>query len=471
MELSKENILCTTDKGMAVFRYFIPVPFRVGRNFLNPLYADKNTSCNVFFDRRNDCYRLKDFGNDDYSGDCFAFVGKFCGLDCNHPAEFMQILEKINSELHLGLTDKKENKPASNLSKRPSVSPLVIQPSFVPVKKVRPYNIVQKNFSQAELAWWAQYGITERTLLSFQTVSLNRFESENREGKPFYFISTEKEPVYAYMGKQHIKVYRPMSKIRFVQGGNIPEHFCFGMEQLPAKGDLLFITGGEKDVMALAAHGFHAICFNSETSHVPTGTIHKLSYRFKHIVLLFDVDKTGLESSQKQVQTLAAYSVKRLLLPLAGTKEEKDVADFFRLEHTSEDLTGLFLHLLDTLYSETMSALKSCEVDFDNPPPVAQMIISVNDVPLGTQGNLLCITGGEGTGKSNYVAALIAGAIRQQGICIDTLGVTVNENPREKAVLFYDTEQSEVQLYKNINNLLQRSKRLSLPDCLFHFFL
>ena len=27
------------------------------------------------------------------------------------------------------------------------------------------------------------------------------------------------------------------------------------------------------------------------------------------------------------------------------------------------------------------------------------MIVSVNDVPLGTQGNLLCITGGEGTGK------------------------------------------------------------------------
>ena len=40
-----------------------------------------------------------------------------------------------------------------------------------------------------------------------------------------------------------------------------------------------------------------------------------------------------------------------------------------------------------------MSALKSCELDFNNTPPVAQMIVSVNGVPLGTQGNLLCITG------------------------------------------------------------------------------
>ena len=79
------------------------------------------------------------------------------------------------------------------------------------------------------------------------------------------------------------------------------------------------------------------------------------------------------------------------------------------------------------------------------------MIVSVNDVPLGTQGNLLCITGGEGTGKSNYVAALIAGAIRPTGTDVDALGVTLHENSRNKAVLFYDTEQSEVQLYKNIS--------------------
>ena len=446
---------------MVVFRHFIPVPFQVGRNFLNPLYEDKRASCNVYFDRRNDCYRLKDFGNDDYSGDCFAFVGKLCGLDCNRPAEFMQILERINAELHLGLAEVKDYKP---MPKRPSVATAVVSSlQTVPLKSARPYTITKKSFSPAELEWWAQYGIPEKVLLSFQVASLSRYDSESREGKPFYFLSSDKEPMYGYLGKQHIKVYRPLSEIRFVQGGIIPEHFCFGLERLPAKGDLLFITGGEKDVMALAAHGFHAVCFNSETSHIPLDTIHKLSYRFKHIVLLFDVDKTGLESSEKQAQALAAYGVKRLLLPLSGSKGEKDAADYFRLGHTHADLIGLFLHFLDTLYSETMSALKSCEVDFSNPPPAAQVIVSVNDVPLGTQGNLLCVTGGEGTGKSNYVAALIAGAIRQQDARIDTLGVSVSDNPDEKAVLFYDTEQSEVQLHKNINNLLRRGKRLTMP--------
>ena len=83
--------------------------------------------------------------------------------------------------------------------------------------------------------------------------------------------------------------------------------------------------------------------------------------------------------------------------------------------------------------------LKSCEIDFNNPPAKAQEIISAGDVPLGTQGNLCCITGGEGTGKSNYVAALVAGSIRSEDIQIDTLGINVSENTKHKAVLLYDT--------------------------------
>ena len=94
----------------------------------------------------------------------------------------------------------------------------------------------------------------------------------------------------------------------------------------------------------------------------------------------------------KREEELRLYGVKRLVLPLSGQKEEKDISDYFALGNSREDLIRLFLEYLDTLYNEAMSALKSCELDFNNPPPVAQMIVSVNGVPLGTQGNLLCIT-------------------------------------------------------------------------------
>ena len=462
---NKEDILLLTDKGLAVFKYYIPFSFKLGRNFLNPLYKDSKASCNVYFDRRNGMYKMKDFGNDDYSGDCFALVGKLNGLNCKEPKDFVQILAIIR-DMHLGLSDKSEMRISSTTS-----VPVIAEVTHVPKrKKARPYTLAQKSFTAAELAFWGESGITQEVLKLFQVVSLKKFSSENNEGKPFSIVATDKEPVFGYTAKQYVKVYRPHSEMRFLYAGDFGENYCFGLEQLPAKGDLLFITGGEKDVMSLTVHGFHAICFNSETVTIPVGIIHRLSFRFKHIVLLYDVDKAGLDSSAKQELALKNYGVKRLLLPLEGTKVEKDISDFFRLGNSREDLIKLFLDYLDTIYSETMSALKSCEVDFNNPPPVAQMVVSVNDVPLGTQGNILCITGGEGTGKSNYVTALIAGAIGQseknKDKAMDTLGVSVSENSKRKAILFYDTEQSEVQTYKNITNLLKRCGRETMPEYL-----
>ena len=462
---NKEDILLLTDKGLAVFKYYIPFSFKLGRNFLNPLYKDSKASCNVYFDRRNGMYKMKDFGNDDYSGDCFALVGKLNGLNCKEPKDFVQILAIIR-DMHLGLSDKSEMRISSTTS-----VPVIAEVTHVPKrKKARPYTLAQKSFTAAELAFWGESGITQEVLKLFQVVSLKKFSSENNEGKPFSIVATDKEPVFGYTAKQYVKVYRPHSEMRFLYAGDFGENYCFGLEQLPAKGDLLFITGGEKDVMSLTVHGFHAICFNSETVTIPVGIIHRLSFRFKHIVLLYDVDKAGLDSSAKQELALKNYGVKRLLLPLEGTKVEKDISDFFRLGNSREDLIKLFLDYLDTIYSETMSALKSCEVDFNHPPPVAQMVVSVNDVPLGTQGNILCITGGEGTGKSNYVTALIAGAIGQsdnnKDKVMDTLGVSVCENSKRKAILFYDTEQSEVQTYKNITNLLRCCGRETMPEYL-----
>lgn len=458
--MNKEDILQATDRGLSVFRHYLPVPFRIGKKFLNPLYKDTKASCNVYYDRRHSVYKMKDFGNEEYSGDCFELVGTMTGLSCRNAKDFVEIMRIIDHDLHLGLADGYEN--CVDTSSVQVVCPPT--PEQV-IKKIRPYNIVPRAFNETDRIFWSKSGITEHTLNKYNVRPLHSFSSVNQEGKSYTLTETAQEPMYGYVGDKYIKIYRPRSEMRFLYAGDLGDNYCFGLDQLSAKGDLLFITGGEKDVMSLAANGFHAICFNSETTVIPTSVLMLLSYRFKHIVLLYDMDKTGLEVSAKRQEELKPFALKRLLLPLSGTKEEKDVTDYFALGHTHDDLLRLFLNHLDSLYKEDMSALKSCELDFNNPPPVAQMIVSVNDVPLGTQGNLLCITGGEGTGKSNYVAALIAGAVKPENAeGIDTLGVSIEGNPKGKAVLFYDTEQSEVQLYKNVSTLLRRCGRDTMPE-------
>ncbi len=463
--LNKDELLRQTNNGLNVFKHYISVQWKTGRNFLNPLYEDRKASCNVYFDRRNNIYRIKDFGNDNYSGDCFFFVGQLKGLDCNNGADFVEILKTINRDMSLGLdsSDYATHIPQSVPQKNNSTIP--------ELPKIKPYNITQQKFTQKELDFWLRSGITPEILKLYRAVSLKEFRSENKDGKSFSYTSSENEPLFGYIGKRYVKIYRPFSEVRFLYGGNIGDSYCFGLEQLPAKGDTLFITGGEKDVMTLAAHGFHAICFNSETSTIPTGIIYKLTFRFKHIVLLYDADKTGIDSAMKHEKALVEYGVKRLVLPLSGEKKDKDITDYFSKGNSRKDFRQLFLDFLDNLYNETMTMLKSCEIDFNNPPAKAEEVISAGDVPLGTQGNILCITGGEGTGKSNYVAALIAGSIIKDNRTIDTLGVTVRDNSDNKAVLLYDTEQSEVQLFKNVSNLLKRAKLNEKPEELRAFSL
>ena len=467
--IGKDEILTRTNNGLDVFRHYLPVKWRVGRNFLNPLYDDHKASCNVYYDRRSGTYKMKDFGNGDYSGDCFFLVAKLKGLDCKNAADFVEVLETIDRELCLGIAGygqaaMQDKRPLQIV--RPERDSTREEPEKTEAENRRiakSFQAIEKPFGESELVYWGASGITEETLHRYGVVSLQEYRSETRDGRPFGFSSTPAEPMFGYKGKWGIKVYRPKSELRFVYGGHTGEGYCFGLEQLPSKGDLLFITGGEKDVLTLAAHGFHAVCFNSETSPVPQKFLRKVSYRFKHILLLYDTDKTGLECSERLVSQLSEYGVKRIVLPLAGTKEEKDVTDFFRTGHTREELTGLFLKLLDTLYGDTFAALKSCEIDYDHPPQQAVSIITAGEVPLGTEENILCITGGEGTGKSNYTAALVAGAVQKVEKENDLLGVKVEPNRKGRAVLLYDTEQSEQQLYKNVGRLLKRAGLDRMP--------
>jgi 5S rRNA maturation endonuclease (ribonuclease M5) len=107
-------------------------------------------------------------------------------------------------------------------------------------------------------------------------------------------------------------------KLRFQFGGKKPRPYCFGLNQLPFRGDMVFITGGEKDVLTLVSHGFSAVCFNSETAEISTDILDMLAMRFKHIFILYDMDDTGRKVMDKAEQELVKYDVRQIHLPLEG---------------------------------------------------------------------------------------------------------------------------------------------------------
>ena len=462
----KDEILDCTNRGLEVFCFYMPIDFVLKRNFRNPLYDDHKASCNIYFDAKQQCYRMKDFGNDFYSGDCFWFAAMMLGLDVR--TEFPKVLASIIRDLQLNLRIDDKQTPAphpmrkyKNLHNEKKENKGMTETD----NDKKWYKCYEQVFQTSELSYWLKYGITTKTLQRYNVKSLVRYEALSNQGKTYTLLSSQDEPMFCYMMGDFVKVYRPFSKLRFVYGGEKREDYIFGFEQLPNKGDMLFITGGEKDVLSLSAHHFHAICFNSETATIPENVIESLQLRFRHIIILYDTDETGVREAQRQVDQLSQYNVLTLLLPLQGIKSEKDISDFFALGRTEEELRVLLADMLSQMYTQTMMMLRSCEIDYDNPPDASKSVIAVNGVPLGTQDNLFCITGGEGTGKSNYIAAILAGTLGAERLDAEqTLGLEVTPNPKGLAVIHYDTEQSEAQLHKNLGKTLRRASLTSVPD-------
>ena len=462
----KEEILSRTNKGLEVFCFYMPINFVPKRNFRNPLYDDRRASCNIYLDNKSGCYRMKDFGNDAYSGDCFWFAATMLGLDVRK--DFMNVLETIirDLQLNISLEERKEYGNQRPVLIKPSKQPILPPPDLnTSMTNEKWFTYIEQPLGEEERIFWRRYGIDARTLQRFHVKSLARYESISSQGKQFSLVSTQEEPMFAYCLGKFVKVYRPKSKLRFLYGGEKVDDYVFGFEQLPSKGDMIFITGGEKDVLSLSAHGFNAICFNSETAQIPENIIEGLLLRFRHLIILYDTDETGLREAKRQVEVLSKFKVLHLTLPLQGTKTEKDISDFFALGNGVNDLKNLLSDIFTNMYAQTMMILQSCEIDYDNPPDASKSVVAVNSVPFGTQDNLFCITGGEGTDKSNYIAAILAGTLDAERLQAEqTLGLEVTANPKGLAVLHYDTEQYEAQLHKNLGKTLRRAGVKSVPE-------
>ena len=462
--IDKEQILLLTQGGLNVFSHFLGFEVNLHRNFRSPFYDDRRASCHIYYDRKTSSYKFYDHGDTTYSGDCFWFVATMRGL--NLKTDFPEVLKVIIQGL--GLYSLYGSKEYYRHAAPTYKSPVISGPKTDITKNTeeRSYSFEVQPFDDELLNYWAHYGIHEDTLRRFRVRSLKRYESVSAEGKKFELYGSPTEPMFAYIGNGYVKIYRPHSpKIRFLYGGLMPATYCFGIEQIPTKGDMLFITGGEKDVLSLYAHGFNAICFNSETAQIPESIIESLRLRFRHIILLYDADETGVREAHRQAEHLAEYKVLNLALPLSGTKTEKDISDFFALGNGEKELKDLLAKMFSDLYSQTIMMLRSCEIDYENPPDISKSVVAVNGVPLGTQDNLFCITGGEGTGKSNYVGAILAGALGNERLPIEkTLGLEITANPKGLAVLHYDTEQSEAQLHKNLGKTLRRASLTAVPE-------
>lgn len=321
----RDQILQLTGGGLDIFRAYLPnVTSR--KNFRSPFYDDRKASCTIYQDHSG-VWRYKDFGNGGSGGDAFWFVGELFGynLSSQFPKILAQIVQDLNLPLDITTQESLAKAPIRPQVSAPSSDQLISQPSMTDK-----YSVQSQPFTEDDLEFWGKYGINQETLERYGVSSLASFSSYSRKGNPYQLHYKSTEPMYCYQLGDSVKIYRPNSKVRFLNAGVRSSDYLFGYAQLPSKGEYVLLTGGEKDVLSLASHGFSAFCLNSETAYLSQTLLQGLSDRFDAVGVLYDMDDTGIRQSQKIIEDNPDIpNLFRVDLPLSGSKNEKDVSDFF----------------------------------------------------------------------------------------------------------------------------------------------
>lgn len=237
----------------------------------SPFRKDKNPSFGIYYSKRTKQLLFKDHGTGE-CGNVIKFVSLITGK-----TEYNDILSDIVDKLNI-----------TNNTKLVS-SKQYIQPTETVI------GVVRQEFTDVDINYWKQFNISINTLKKFNVNSIKYYLC-NGIVKGTY---KRENPMYAYKVYNNFKIYRPLADKYTKWRNNLTDYDIQGYEQLPQKGDILFITKSMKDVMCLHEMGYPAVSPSSESTFLPKDVLEQLKTRFKRIIILFDRDTAGVKRSRK----------------------------------------------------------------------------------------------------------------------------------------------------------------------------
>lgn len=245
--------------------------FKVGMIYNSPFRKDKNPSFGIYYSKRTKQLLFKDHGTGE-CGNVVKFVSLFTGK-----TEYSDILSDIVDKLNI-----------TNSTK------LVSSKQYIPSTETV-IGVVRQEFTDVDINYWKQFNISVDTLKKFNVNSIKYYLC-NGIVKGTY---KRENPMYAYKVYNNFKIYRPLADKYTKWRNNLTDYDIQGYEQLPQKGDILFITKSMKDVMCLYEMGIPAVSPSSESTFLPKDVLEQLKTRFKRIIILFDRDTSGVKRSRK----------------------------------------------------------------------------------------------------------------------------------------------------------------------------
>ena len=272
-KITKDFILSKVNQE-SIMHYYTGADVNSKKLFLSPLRNDNHITCGIYKSKSGILY-MHDFATNQHL-DCWNIVMQL--YSCN----YYEALNIIAKDFGL-IKDTNNNKKAN---------PVIVES----IKENESSNIqvTIKKYTEGELEWWKQFGISVKTLKKYHIYSLQNVFI-NGELK---FISSNRCPIYGYYfgkdknGRELWKIYFPLREnFRFLN--SLSKKILQGYHQLPKTGELLIITKSMKDCAALYELGFAACAPNSETLFISDKQLEEFKKRFKHILILYDSDRPG----------------------------------------------------------------------------------------------------------------------------------------------------------------------------------
>lgn len=297
--MSLKDLLDKVD-DYTIYSYYLG-DFKPGKLMNSPLRNDDKMPSFAIFSTKNGTLLFKDHGTG-IAGNALKFMKLYRGIQTRDELEreLLRIVRKYNPEQNIK-TAKYMRLVSSG---------------------VADIGIVRQPFTEVDKQYWKQFHISIDTLKKFNVFSIKYFLC-NRVVRGTY---KDTNPMYAYKVYDKFKIYRPLASKYTKWRTNLTNLHIQGLAELPeAGGNLLIITKSLKDVMCLYEMGFNAISPSSETTFIPENILKSLKSKWKHIVILYDRDKTGMLKSRE-------YSKQYKLNPIFIHRKfkAKDVSDAVR---------------------------------------------------------------------------------------------------------------------------------------------
>lgn len=265
-----------------IMEHYLGVPVKKGL-FTCPSFMRKDSkpTC-AFYKTSKDILMFKDFAG--ISGDAVSIVMEI------HQCSYYIALRTIANDF--GLID--HPTIPKNTAK------IEYSGNVLDETKQAIIQIEVQEFSEKELDWWDNYGVSLDILKFYKVYSAKSVFLNDR----YFSSSTKSSPVYGYYGGKNTaklemwRLYMP-TKVNYRFLSNWTTIMLQGERQLPKEGDHLIITKSLKDVMSLHSVGINAVAPISETVVITENKNKRFYNRFGRILCLFDNDLPGVKGAQK----------------------------------------------------------------------------------------------------------------------------------------------------------------------------